>query len=324
MARTDEPKARIFTDDDRGTASRSRWPWLRLPGRRPASRYPSHNRKRRPPTVKGALFAALKYGSLIFVSFLVILPLVATFMAAFKTHAEYFNSQPTDMPGNWLNFDNFVTAWTQGDMLTGFINTAFILVVSLTGTIVIGTMAAFAIDRFEFRGRRTIVFLFLLAAIVPSVTAQVATFQVINFFGLFDTRFSAIALFVGTDIIAIYIFVQYMRTIPVSLDEVALLEGASQWFIYRKIAFPLMRPAIATVIIIKGVAIYNEFYIPYLYMPSSDLKVVSTSLFKFNGTYGARWEVIAAGVIITMLPTLIIFLGLQKFIYRGLTRGTTR
>jgi len=78
------------------------------------------------------------------------------------------------------------------------------------------------------------------------------------------------------------------------------------------------------VMIIKGVAIYNEFYIPYLYMPSSDLKVVSTSLFKFNGTYGAKPEVIAAGVIITMLPTLIIFLALQRFIYRGLIRGTTR
>ena len=165
MARIDEPRARIFSDDDRGTSTRSRWPLLRLPFRRPANRYATHDRKRRRPlTVRGALFAALKYGSLILVSFLVILPLVATFMAAFKTHAEYFNSQPTDMPGNWLNFDNFVTAWTQRDMLTGFINTAFILVVSLTGTIVIGTMAAYAIDRFQFRGRRTIVFLFLLAA----------------------------------------------------------------------------------------------------------------------------------------------------------------
>jgi multiple sugar transport system permease protein len=85
-----------------------------------------------------------------------------------------------------------------------------------------------------------------------------------------------------------------------------------------------MKPAIVTVIIIKGVAIYNEFYIPYLYMPTPDLKVISTSLFKFNGTYGARWEVIAAGVMITLLPTLVIFLGLQRYIYRGLTRGATR
>jgi raffinose/stachyose/melibiose transport system permease protein len=316
MTTINEPPTLVFTDEDE-----SRKPNLRRVKSRPGR----FGKKRvRRPTVKTALFAAVKYASLVLVCFVIILPLVATFMAAFKTHAEYFNTQPMDMPKNWLNFDNFYTAFTQGDMLTGFINTAFILAVSLFGTIIIGTMAAFAIDRFEFRGKKTVVFLFLLAAIVPSVTSQVATFQVINFFGLFDTRMSAIALFVGTDIIAIYIFVQYMRTIPVSLDEVALLEGASQWYIYRKIALPLMKPAIVTVIIIKGVAIYNEFYIPYLYMPSPDLKVISTSLFKFNGTYGARWEVIAAGVMITMLPTLIIFLGLQRYIYRGLTRGTTR
>jgi multiple sugar transport system permease protein len=245
-------------------------------------------------------------------------------MVAFKTHKEYFTSQPMDPPGNWLNFANFVTAFNVGHMLNGFINTTFILAVSVTGTIIIGTMTAYAIDRFQFRGRSTVVFLFLLAAIVPSVTQNIGTFQVINFLGLFNTRFSAIALFVGTDIISIYIFVQFMRTIPIALDEFARIEGASHWYIYRHIAFPLLRPAIVTVIIIKGVAIYNEFYIPFLYMPNSDLRTVSTSLLQFNGTYGAQWEVVAAGVIITLVPTLIVFLGLQRFIYNGLIRGTSR
>ena len=78
------------------------------------------------------------------------------------------------------------------------------------------------------------------------------------------------------------------------------------------------------VLIIKGVAIYNEFYIPWLYMPSSDLGVVATSLFRFRGPTSARWEVIAAAVVITMIPTLVAFLGLQRFIYNGFTRGVTK
>ena len=86
-------------------------------------------------------------------------------------------------------------------MLTAFINTTFILVVSVSGTVIIGSMAAYAIDRFDFRGRGLILFLFLLAAIVPAVTAQVATFQIIKGLGLFNTRWSAIALFIGTDIV---------------------------------------------------------------------------------------------------------------------------
>jgi raffinose/stachyose/melibiose transport system permease protein len=300
------------------------------PAERPASRRSRRRpkidtgKKRRFPGLKGFLFSTVKYGSLLVVCFAVILPLIAMLILAFKTHKEFFNTGPLDLPANWLNFDNFATAWNAGHMFTGFINTSIILAISLTGSILFGTMAAYAIDRFQFKGRKMLIFLFLLAAVVPSVTQQVATFQVISFLGLFDTRLSAIALFVGTDIIAIYIFVQFMRTIPVALDEVALLDGASHWFIYRNIALPLMKPAIVTVMIIRGVAIYNEFYIPFLYMPDPNLHVVSTSLQSFNGTFGARYEVIAAGVVITMIPTLVIFLGLQRFIYSGLTRGTTR
>jgi len=115
------------------------------------------------------------------------------------------------------------------------------------------------------------------------VTTQVATFQVVNNLGLFNTRWSAIALFTGTDIISIYIFLQFVRGIPGSLDEAARIDGASYLTIYRKIIFPLLKPAIATVTIIKGVAVYTEFYISFLYMPGGDLGVVSTSLFRFKG-----------------------------------------
>ena len=127
-------------------------------------------------------------------------------------------------------------------------------------------------------------------------------------------------LFTSTDIISIYIFLQFMRGIPRSLDEAAILEGASHFTVYRKVVFPLLKPAIATVMIIKGVAIYNEFYIPFLYMKSKDLGVVATSLFKFKGPFDTRWEVIAAGVVIAIIPTLVVFLALQRYIYNGFTR----
>ena len=152
----------------------------------------------------------------------------------------------------------------------------------------------------------------------------IATFQVINQIGLFNTRGAAIALFMGTDIIAIYLFTQFMASIPRELDEAAKLEGAGHITIFFKIILPLLKPAIATVVIVKGIAIYNEFYIPFLYMPSADLSVVSTSLFRFQGPFGAHWEVIAAGAIIVMLPTLILFLLLQRFWRNGLGTGSVK
>lgn len=87
---------------------------------------------------------------------------------------------------------------------------------------------------------------------------------------------------------------------------------------------PNLIPAIVTVVIIKGIAIYNEFYIPFLYMPSQELAVISTALFRFRGPFSASWELIAAGTILVILPSLIVFLLLQRFIYRGLTAGAVK
>jgi multiple sugar transport system permease protein len=267
---------------------------------------------------------ALKYVSLVVASVVMLLPLVALLMASLKTHEEFAVTGPLDPPADWFNLDNYVTAFAKGGMLLAYVNTAIILLFSIVGTIIIGSMAAYALDRFEFRLRKAVIGLFLLATLVPGVTTQVATFQVINRLGLFNTRWSAIALFLGTDIISIYIFQQFLRGIPRELDEAAAIEGAGPFTIYWRIILPLLKPAVATVVIIKGIAIYNEFYIPFLYMPSRDLGVISTSLFRFRGPFSAQWEVISAGAILVILPTLVVFLALQRFIYNGFTAGATR
>jgi multiple sugar transport system permease protein len=267
---------------------------------------------------------ALTYASLIVAGFIALLPIVVIVMASLKSGPELRGGNVLDPPQNWFNLENYGTAFFDGEMLQGFANTTVILVISVIGTVIIGSMTAFAVDRFDFRGRRLVMFLFLLAAIVPPVTAQVATFQIINALHIFNTRLSAIALFIGTDIVSIYIFLQFMRGIPKALDEAAMMEGAGSLRIYRSVILPLLVPAIVTVVIIKGVAIYNEFYIPFLYMPSPDLGVVGTSLFRFLGPFQERWEVISAGIIITIIPTLVLFLTLQRYVYNGFTRGAVK
>jgi raffinose/stachyose/melibiose transport system permease protein len=270
------------------------------------------------------LVRVLKYASLIIAVIVTLLPLGVILIAALKTTGEFRSTGPLTPPSNWFNFSNFIEAFTRGNMLQGFLNTSIILVFSLAGTILIGTMAAYAIDRFEFRFKKLVVALFLIASLIPSVTTQIATFRIVNGLHLFNTHGAAILLFTGTDIIAIYIFVQFMQSIPKSLDEAAMIDGANRFTIYARVIFPLLKPAIATVIIIKGIAIYNEFYIPFLYMPSRDLGVISTSLFRFKGPFSAEWEVIAAGVIVVIVPTLIVFVFLQRFIYNGLTSGAVK
>jgi multiple sugar transport system permease protein len=287
----------------------------------------SRHRDRQPMLrrLRSSSAVSLKYLSLIFACVVVLLPMVAVLMTALKTAKEVAtDSSALTPPHNWLNYHNFVTAFSKGNMLQGLFNTGFLLVFSVTGTVLIGSMTAYAIGRFNFRFRRVVVALFLLAALVPSVTTQVATFKVINFFGLVDTRWGPILLYTGTDIVSIYIFLQFIRSIPISLDESARLDGANSFTIYRKIIFPLLKPAIATVVIIKGIFVYNDFVSPFLYMPDSNLGTVSTSLFRFKGPFGAHWEDISAGAILVVVPSLVIFLLLQRFIYNGLTRGAVK
>ncbi len=268
---------------------------------------------------------ALVHLSLIGATVVVLLPLAVVVLTSLKTEREMTEGGGAlSLPGNPLNFDNYVTAFQDGRMLAAFGNTALILVVAVGGTVLIGSMTAYAIDRFRFRFRKLVLALFLVAALVPGVTTQVATFQIVTGLGMFDTLWAPIALYMGTDIVSIYIFLQFVRSIPVSLDEAARLEGANAFTIYRKIIFPLLKPATATVVIVKGITVYNDFYIPFLYMPSEDLGVISTSLFRFRGPYAAHWETISAGAVLVILPTLIVFLFLQRFIYNGFTRGATR
>lgn len=263
--------------------------------------------------------------SLIAATLVVLLPLVVVLLTSLKSEKEMANtSGALELPHDLLNFHNYVTAFQDGEMLTAFANTAIILLVSIGGTVLIGSMTAYAIDRFTFRFKKLVVVLFLTAALVPGVTTQVATFQIVNSFGMFDSLWAPIALYMGTDIVSIYIFLQFVRSIPISLDESARLDGANAFTIYRRIIFPLLKPAIATVVIVKGITVYNDFYIPFLYMPSEDLGVISTSLFRFRGPYAAHWEVISAGAVLVILPTLIVFLSLQRFIYNGFMRGATR
>lgn len=276
------------------------------------------------PVRRSRLAPALTYLSLVAASLVVLVPLAVVFLTSLKTSREVAEGGALSPPENWLNFANYATAFTDGKMLSAFGNTAFILLFSITGTVLIGSMTAYAVDRFDFRAKRPVMALFLVATLVPGVTTQVATFQVVNGFGLFNSLWAPVLLYMGTDIVSVYVFLQFIRGIPVSLDEAARLDGGNALTVYWRIILPLLKPAVATVVIIKGITVYNDFYIPFLYMPSEELGTISTALFRFKGPFGAHWEHISAGTILVIVPTLVVFLFLQRYIYNGFARGATK
>jgi multiple sugar transport system permease protein len=289
----------------------------------PAMARAPHSRGAAAP-LRGRVAVFLKYLSLVAASGVVLVPLVAVLLTSLRTDREMADGGALAAPHDWFNFHNYAVAFTDGHMLRALWNTSFILFFSVLGTVLIGSMTAYAIDRFHFRFKKLVMTLFLVASLVPSVTTQVATYQIVNNLGVMDTRWAPVLLYMGTDIVSIYIFLQFIRSIPISLDEAARLDGANSFTIYWRIIVPLLKPAVATVVIIKGVAIYNDFYIPFLYMPDDDLGTISTSLFRFKGPYGAHWEIISAGAALVIIPSLVVFLALQRFIYNGFASGATK
>ena len=266
---------------------------------------------------------AVKYVFLFICCLMVIIPLVVVLIGAFKTHEEYISTGVFEFP-SVPQFENFKVAFVNGKVLQGLLNTVIILVISCVGTILTGTMTAFVLQRFNMLFTRGVKLVFLIAALLPNISMQVTVFQIVSALGLYNTLAAPCILYIGTDIISIYIFIQFLDNISRSLDESAILDGASYPRVYFSIILPMLRPAIATVLVIKFVSIYNDFYTANLYMPNQDLAVVSTALYRFIGPYGAKWEVIFAGIIICIIPSLIIFLFLQKSIYSNLVTGSVK
>ncbi len=245
-----------------------------------------------------------------------ILPILVVFIGSMKSNEEFLTTGVLALPQSF-DFSNYKTAFVNGQMLLGFKNTLIIFVISMIGKLILGSMFAYVMSRFDFKLKKTIMLLFMMAMLIPGITAQVATFQIINSLGLFNTRWAVIILNLGTDVISLYVFMQYLQEISISLDEAAFLDGASYFGIFWRIILPNLKAPMVTMLIISGVGVYNDFYSPFLYMPDRNLKVISTALFAFKGPYGSNWPIILAGVVIVIIPILIVFLFLQKYIYNG-------
>lgn len=258
-------------------------------------------------------------------SFFSLVPLYACLVTAFKSKTEYENTNIMILPKSWAYFDNFKQAWAQARMGLAFLNTSLILLVVLTGSILFSSSLAYVLNRFKFPGNGVIKSLFLFATLIPGVAMQVTVYQIMYSLNLINTLVGYMILMMGTDVISIYIFIQFFENLPVSLDESAILDGCTYFGVFFKILLPLLKPATITCLILKGVATYNEYYMANLYLQDkTTLQVVSTSLYTFQGPLGTQYNLICAGAIITILPVLIIFIVFQKQIYNGLVIGAVK
>ncbi len=256
---------------------------------------------------------------------IVLAPILLTFFAALKTKADMATTSPLLLPA-WdrVTFENFQDVLTDKYLLLGFRNTGIILVISLFFNVMFGTVTAFIIERFRFKGKKIVVGLFFMGMLIPTFVTEIARFQVIQGLHLYNTIWAPIVIYVASDLMQLYIYRQFISGLSVSLDEAALLDGCSYFGLFVKIIFPLLAPATATVCIIKAINIINDMYIPYLYMPKNKLRTLTTFLMNYANAQQGSWQTLAAGIIIIMIPTIAIYIFFQKYILAGVAAGAVK
>ena len=274
--------------------------------------------------IKLVIFDIFKYVMLIIAVLVALVPILVCIFAAFKTNDEYASSTALQLPKSFLYFDNFRIAIEKANMIKCFANTFIVLIVVLICSVLISAMTAYVLNRFTFPGRGMIENLFLFASLLPGIAMQVTIYQIMYKLGLINHLYGYMIVLMGTDIISIYIFLQFFENLPVSLDESAIIDGCTYFGIFFKILLPLLKPAIMTSLVLKGVSVYNEYYASSLYLQNEELKTISTALYTFTGPYGNQYNYICAGVLITITPILIFFLIFQKQVYSGMASGAVK
>lgn len=257
----------------------------------------------------------------IILSALVVLPLLIVFLSSFKTNMEMAASDPLAMPASFFNMDNFRAFLSEGRALTGFMNSFILVFGAVVINTILSSMVAYSLSRFEFKLKKIYFLLFALGMMIPGFVTEIARFGIIIKLGLYDSLMAPLLIYAGTDIIQLYIYKQFIDRIPVSLDESARIDGCSYFGIYWRIIFPVIVPATATLAILKAIAVFNDMYIPYLYMPTK--KTITTMLMQYVGRSG-DWSRLSAAVVVTMIPSFIIYIFFKKYIFDGIVAGAVK
>ncbi|MEH7335262.1 carbohydrate ABC transporter permease, partial [Neobacillus drentensis] len=189
----------------------------------------------------------------------------------------------------------------------------------------LSTMVAYCLTRFDFKLKKAYFAIFLVGLIIPGIVTEISRFGLMTNIGVYDTLLAPILIYAGADLMQIYIYNQFLRQIPVSVDESAMMDGASYFTIYWRIIFPMVIPATATLGILKAVDVLNDMYIPFLYMPGVEHRTLSTLLFNcITDPRTSSIPQLSAAAVIVMIPTLVIYFIFQKYIFSGIAAGAVK
>ena len=277
------------------------------------------------PKKEGKVLNVFSHGFLVLWAFMVVMPLLWAVMTSFKDDSAIFSS-PWSLPDK-LHFDNWARAWTDANMSDYFLNTILVVGGSLIGTLVLGSMAAYVLARFDFPGNRFIYFLFIGGMSFPIMLALVPLFYVVNNMGLLNSIHGLILVYIAYSLpFTVFFLHAFFRTLPTSVAEAAFVDGASHSRTFFQIMLPMARPGMASVAIFNFLGLWNQFLLPIALNTNSANYVLSQGMASFasQAGYAVNFGALFAAVVITVVPGLIVYLIFQRRLEGSVSQGTFR
>ena len=265
----------------------------------------------------------LIYIFLIFMAVIFVMPMIFTIVSSLKTKLEIF-SNPFALP-KIPQWSNYIVAWKDANMSAYFINSIVQSGSTVILTSIISTMAAYALARFDFRLNKVLVVIFLLGMMVPMHTILVPVSYIIGLLNLKNNIPALVMVYVAFNLpFSIMVMITFMKGVNRSLEEAAIIDGASYFQIYSKIMLPLTLPAISTISIFNFMGAWNNILFPLLFINDKKLRPIALGILNFNGERGSEYGLMMAGIVITVAVPLAIYLLFQEKVESGLAAGAVK
>lgn len=235
--------------------------------------------------------------------------------------------QPSDtsspvMPTLEPTLANFAEAWERGGLGGAIANSAIVTVVSVLLIVLVSALAAYPIARLTARWSSVAFYGFMIGLLLPFQLAMIPLYQTMRDLGLLGTVLPLIIIYAGMRVpFSIFLYVQFLRQIPLDYEEAAAIDGCSRPQAFRRVVFPLLRPVTGTVIILNGLFVWNDFLTPLLYLSGTSNQTIPVAIYSFVGQYTSEWELVFAALIIGALPVLIAYFFMQKSLIQGFASG---
>ncbi|MER0240541.1 carbohydrate ABC transporter permease [Streptomyces sp. HSW2009] len=274
----------------------------------------------------GGALNVFSHGILAVWGLLVTMPLLWAAMSSLKTDKEIFTS-PWSLPSS-LHFGNWSDAWQTANMGRYFLNSAVVVTGSLFGTMLLGAMAAYVLARFEFRGNRFIYFLFVGGMSFPIVLAMVPLYFVLQNMEMLNTKHGLILVYIAYSLpFTVFFLTSFFRTLPTSVAEAAMLDGASHTRTFFQVMLPMAKPGLISIGIFNFLGQWNQYMLPYVLNQGDDKdKLLPQGLVELavSQGYKGNWAVLFSGLLIAMLPVLAVYIIFQRQVQAGLTAGALK